>query len=250
MNLQALPAQVERFMRENSTAILAGIGATGVVTTGYLAHQAGWKAATSTIYFEIEGGRQDSRKERIKERARRNWKLYIPPTIVGGVAIGCIIAGTRVGNRRTAAMAAAYSLSEKAFVEYKEKVVEKLGERKDQSVRDEIAQERIAANPIGREVILVGSGTVLCCELHTGRYFLGDMDTLKKAQNEINDRINRHEYATLQEFQVLINISPTDSSMDFGWDQERGLMSLDITTTLMDEIRPCLAFSYSYLKAL
>lgn len=239
MTLQQVPKQVELFVRKNAPSILTGLGVSGVIGTGYLAYSAGYQAGTNYDY----GGDW-------KEKLRRNWRGLVPPALAGAVTIGCIVGANRIGNHRAAALAAAYSLSERAFQEYKEKAVEKLGERKEQSIRDEVAQDRIAANPLGREVMLVGGGTVLCHELHTGRYFLGDMDTLKRSMNEINDRVNRHEYASLQEFYTLIGLAPTESSGDFGWLQERGLLSLEITTALVDETRPCLAFGYNYLAAL
>ena len=241
MNPKALIKAAEQVVRSNSPAILAGLGISGVIGTAYLSRQAGINHA----WDRASGPPTDS-----KEDWKRCWKLYIPAAIAGGATIGCIIGAVKIGNRRTAAITAAYSLSEKAFVEYKEKVAEKIGERKAQTVRDEIAQDRVSATAPGREIVLVGAGPVPCCELHTGRYFHSDMETLKRAQNEINDRILKHDYATLAEFHHLIKISPTDSAGDFGWDQSRGFLDLEITTTLMEETRPCLAFSYNYLKAL
>ena len=135
MNPRALIKAAEQVIRQNSPAILAGLGATGVVVTAYFAHKSGYKTGYMEAFHDEHGGRSISKKEWIKE----NWKTYIPPAIAGAVSIGCIIGGTRIGMRRTAAITAAYSLSEKAFDEYRTKVTEKIGERKQQTVRDEIA---------------------------------------------------------------------------------------------------------------
>jgi len=250
MNLEKLPSQVEHFIRHNSTAILAGIGATGVVTTGYLSWKVGYRVGFDEgINDESSLISEAPFKVRFKRGFDLHWKHHIPPVLVGGVAIGCIIAGTRVGNRRTAAMAAAYSISERAFTEYKDKVVEKLGERKDQSVRDDIAQDKVTKAAISRDTVLYGSGTVLCYELHTGRPFLSDMETLKKAQNEVNARLLKHDYAYLSDFYQLIGLGHTSSADNFGWMSDRQ-MELEFSTTLADESRPCLAFEYNYLKML
>lgn len=242
MNPRALIKAAEDVIRSNSPAILAGLGVSGVVGTAYLSHRTGYEVGLR----DAVGGKPVT----LKDRFKKDWKVYIPPVIAGVVTAGCIIGAVKIGNRRTAAITAAYSLSEKAFVEYKDKVAEKIGERKAQSVRDEIAQEKVSASAPGREIVLIGHGPVPCCELHTMRYFQGDMETLRRAQNEINDRILTCDYASLSEFYTLIGISPTEDSGNFGWDHSRGLMRLDITTTLMDETRPCIAFSYNYLKAL
>lgn len=236
-----LVKQAEKFVRSNSPAILAGLGITGVVTTGYLAHQAGMRTA--------HGLSEEDPWMSNKEKVQIVWRHYIPVTITGVVTIGCIIGATRIGNRRTATLAAAYSLSERAFSEYKEKVVEKLGERKEQSIRDELAQEKVAGTAPSREVVLVGGGTVLCCELHTGRYFLSDHQTIKKAVNDINFRVLNHEYATLTDFYHLIGLPATSSSSDFGWTSDKQ-MEISISSVFAEDTRPCLAFEYNYVKAL
>lgn len=242
MNVKALVKSGEALVRRNSTTIMAGLGVSGVVTTAYLAHQVGYEMGHNDAT-------EDGDLDPIKLRIKFNWKRYIPVTISGVVAIGCIVSATKIGNRRTATLAAAYSLSERAFSEYKEKVVEKLGERKEQSIRDELAQEKVAGTAPSREVVLVGGGTVLCCELHTGRYFLSDHQTIKKAVNDINFRVLNHEYATLTDFYHLIGLPATSSSSDFGWTSDKQ-MEISISSVFAEDTRPCLAFEYNYVKAL
>lgn len=241
-----LVRHASHFVRSNSPSILAGLGASGVVATAYLAWNAGYQIAND----EIERPPAIKFSVRSKERIQRYWRVYIPPVVTGTVTIACIFSATRTANKRTAAMTAAYSLSERALVEYKEKVIEKLGERKDQSIRDDLAQDKVSKTAPGRDVMLVGSGTVMCCELHTGRYFLADMETLRRAEVEINDRLIRCDYASLAEFHTQIGVSPTQNAGDFGWTHDRGLLKLEFSTVLSEQERPCIAFGYNYLQAL
>lgn len=249
MNPKALIKAAEHFVRANSPAILTGLGVAGTVTTGYLAHQAGYKTGQ-------KDARDDGQMDPWKLRVKFNWKTYIPPIATGAVTIGCIVFATRIGNRRTAAMTAAYSLSEKAFSEYKEKVAEKIGEKKEQGIRDEIAQEKVGGNAPAREMVILGTGNHLCCELRTGRYFLSDMESLRRAQNEVNDRLIKHRYVTLAEFYRLLNVYIPNEAANWGWDYDSGdtpeksLMELKFSTVLADESRPCLAFDFNYLDAL
>lgn len=244
MNPKALIKAAEQIIRSNSPAILGGLGVSGVVGTAYLAARAGFKHG-----FDKRSGNFPESKTN-KQKAINYAKYYGAPVTVGVVTIGCIIGAVKIGNRRTAAITAAYSISEKAFAEYKEKVAEKVGERKAQQVRDEVAQEKVTATAPGREIVLMGSGPVPCCELHSNRYFYAEMETLNRARNEINDRILREEYATLAEFHTLVGIPTNRDAGVFGWTKEGGLLSLEITTALMDETRPCIAFNYNYLRAL
>ena len=75
------------------------------------------------------------------------------------------------------------------------------------------------------------------------------METLKKAQNEVNARLLKHDYAYLSDFYQLIGLGHTSSADNFGWMSDRQ-MELEFSTTLADESRPCLAFEYNYLKML
>lgn len=54
----------------------------------------------------------------------------------------CLIGASSVNLRRNAALATAYTLSESALKEYREKVVETIGEKKEQAVQDAVAKER------------------------------------------------------------------------------------------------------------
>jgi Family of unknown function (DUF6353) len=253
MDLKAIVKQGELYFRNHSPAILTGLGVTGVISTAYFAHETGFKTGMEHGYQTctrddrgLPGESYPTRKERFKEQ----WRLYIPPVVVGGVTIGCIVLGAKISNRRTAAITAAYSLSEKAFVEYKDKVKEKLGDNKEQKIRDDVAADKIRNNPLGKDVVLVGSGNVMCCEIQTMRYFLCDVETLKKAANEINDRVLRCEYATLAEFYTLIGQSPSPYSEEFGWFHARGLMEIEISPVLMNDTTPCIGFGFNYLANL
>lgn len=234
------------FLKQNAPALLTAVGISGTITTAYLTGKASFTAAEIIRIEELETGTPDELKERLRTRFTLVWRLYVPPTITGLATIGCIVAATRVESRRSAAIAAAYSISEKAFSEYKEKVVETIGEKKEKNIRDEIVKDNVAANP---PTMIFGSGTVLCCELFTGRYFMADMETVRRAQNDINAQLLRNDEATLNDLYYILGLPTTDFSAYSGWTSDK-LLELDFTTVLSDDNRPCLAFSYNYTKLL
>jgi hypothetical protein len=239
-NVAQLINQAGRALKSNSPVILAGLGISGVVTTAYLAARAGHAHARRMS--------EEAPYLSIKEEAAIVWPLYIPAGVSGAVTVGCVVAACRVGSRRAAALTAAYSISEKAFAEYKDKVIEKYGEKKEEQIRDEIAQDRINKNP-PEGVVVVGSGSVLCCELYTGRYFMSDMESLRKAQNDINAKIMRDLYVTLSEFYYNVGLPDTSYSSNMGWDSDV-LMELQFSTVMSEDNRPCIAFEYNYVKPL
>lgn len=232
-------------IKHNSPEILTGFGVAGVVITGYLAALAGAKA--KALLDEVPD-QSDELKVRIKENAKVVWKVYIPPTLSGAATIACIIGSSKASGRRTAAAVTAYSLTEKAFSEYKDHVIEQIGKGKEQKIRDEIAQKKVTENPPGsKEILVLGKGQVMCCELWTGRYFKCDMETLRKAENDTNAMIVNTYYVTMSDFYDLLDLPHTSESNNMGWDTDK-LLELQFSTVLSPDGEPCLAFDYNYVR--
>lgn len=249
MNLSIFATRALNGVKSKSPEILTALGASGVITTAYLTGKASFKA--SRVVDEIEGvyGTNIDWKQRLKERTQLTWKLYIPAAASGTLTIACIVGSYKGTGRRTAAAVTAYSLTERAFSEYKEKVIEEIGKTKEQKLRDGLAQKSVEDNPMTKEVIILGGGQALCCELYTHRYFRSDMETLRKAQNDINARIINQLYVTLDEFYDILGIKHTSVSSNLGWDSDK-MMELEFSSVISEDGEPCLAFEYNYVKPL
>lgn len=234
--------------KANAPEILTILGVSGVITTSYLTGKASFAANEVLAVTELETAPSENKRERFIERVRHVWPLYIPAGISGVITIGCIIGSSKASAKRTTAAVAAYSLTERAFSEYREKVVEQIGKAKEQKIRDEIAQDSVDKKP-PTQVIYTSFGKVLCCELLTGRYFHSNMEDLRRAQNDVNHKIVNSLYVTLDEFYDHIGLDHTTNSGNLGWDSDR-LMELQFSTVLTDKGEPCLAFEYNYTKPL
>jgi hypothetical protein len=242
--------QALAFVKHNSPVILSSAAVVGVVSTSYLAIRASFQASERIRAKEFTAGPHREPKQRFKERAGYCWTLYIPAGVSAVMTIGCIVGSTKIGNKRAVAAQAAFILTERAYSEYRDKVIEEFGEKGDRKVRDKVAEDRVRNNPpAGQEVVLAGSGNVLCCELYTGRYFLSDMETLRKAVNDLNSMLIRQDYASMEEFYYLIGLQPTDFSSDVGWNSDK-LMELEFSPVIAEDGRPCLAFSYKHFRSL
>jgi len=220
----------EKLVVDNSPTILTAIGVTGSLTTAYLTGRASFKAAQILS--------EESPYLEAKEKVQLCWKLYIPAVGTAVLTVAAVIGANRIGSRRAAALAVAYSVSERAFEEYKSKVIERVGEKKEQAIRDEIAQARVDRDPVGNAVI-IGEGRVLCYEDFTGRYFLSDMEAIRKAQNDINQRIITDSYVALSDLYDLLNLPHTSESSEVGWNTDK---LLDIRfSAILSEGRPCIS---------
>lgn len=245
MTLSETLKQVEKFTIDNSPTILTTVGVIGTISTAYLTGMATFKAAEIISQEEFILSAQGSNyKLTVKDKVEVSWKFYIPAVGVGVLSCGAIIAANHIGSRRTAAIAAAYTVSEKAFSEYKNKVVEKIGEKKERGFRNEIAQDEVNANPVsGREVIIVDSKGGLCYDSYSKRYFQSDMETLKKAQNDTNYQILNEMYASLSDFYQRIGLPVTEYSEEVGWTTDRPL-DVSFVPTFSEDQRPCISVSF------
>ena len=235
-----------QLISKNAPLLLTTFAITGTVSTAVLTAKASFEASDILREDAEKNGVIEDKKERITHNAKLVWQLYIPAGISGAATIGAVIFANKIGASKTAAALSAYTLTEKAFGEYKTKVVEEIGKHKEQVIRDDIVRDSVEKNP-PENIIVAGSGEVLCCELYTKRYFTSSMEELRKAQNDINMEIVNNLYVSLEEFYDAIKLPYTSHSSDLGWDSDR-LMELEFSTVLSEDGRPCLAFSYNYIK--
>ena len=243
MTLSNLAKRVEKLITDNSPVILTAIGVAGTITTAYLTGKASFKAA-EILDHERNYVSDSPGMLELREKVNLTWKLYIPAIGTGILTCACIVGANRIGSRRAAAMAAAYSLSERAFSEYKEKVVERIGDIKEQKIRDEIAQDRVYRNPVSsREVIITGNGDVLCYDSITGRYFNSNVESIRKAVNDTNHQILNDMYASLNDFYQKIGLPMTPYANEVGWNVDR-LLEINFSTVLSEDGRPCISLDY------
>lgn len=244
----------EKLLSVNPTTLLTGMGVSGVVTTAYLTGRASFKAAQlierDRLIREAEANRRipggGYEEATVKEKAKLIWPLYVAPVSVGATTITSIVMANHVASKKVAALAVASGISDRALQEYKQKVIEKLGEKKETDIRDEIAQDRVNRNPpSSSEVILAGTGEVLCFDQLTGRYFQSSVEKIRQAEIKINYDILNHMYASLSSFYDEIGLPPTPYSDTVGWNGNERFEVL-FSTVLSTDNRPCLAIDFSY----
>ncbi len=237
LNLSNISKGIRTAVTKHSPEILTGIGITGMITTTIMAVRATPKAL---ILIEERGNSLTP-----IETVKAAWTCYIPAAITGCLSIVCLIGASSVNVRRNAALAAAYTLSESALKEYQEKVVEHIGEKKEQSVRDAIAKDKLNRDPVAdRQVILTDKGSTLCYDAISGRYFKSDIDKIKKAVNDINKNLLDDMYVSLNDFYYKIGLDNTKIGDDLGWNIENGLIELHFSSQLAADGTPCLVMDY------
>ena len=251
----------KRFVSKRSPEILTGIGIAGMVTTTVLAVKATPKALelieeekraqNRALLDEAEKTGRDvaAQVSRLKpiETVKVAWKPYIPAMISGAVSAACIIGANSVNARRQAALYSAYKLSETAFSEYKEKVVETVGEEKEKEIREKVAEERVS-NLVFHEdgIVHTGNGNTLFFDPISKTIFRSSQNAIEKAINNLNWKMtNGNEpYISLAEFYEEINLPPYALGEEIGWRTDKGLIDASFPATKTDTGEPCLSLDF------
>lgn len=249
-NLSKIVRSVQYTLGKYSPQILTGIGVAGMVTTVVLAVKATPKALT---LIEDKKEELDTDKLTVVDTVKTAWKPYIPAVATGILSTVCIIGGNAVGTRRTAALAAAYKISETALHEYKDAVVETIGEEKSEEVKEKVAQNKVDKNPVTeKQIIMTNNGTFLCYDCLSGRYFQSDRETIRRAQNDINDLLFSEDYASLNMFYDFLGLEHTRLGAELGWKIDSGTLQIDFSSTLASDKSqgiapgtPCLVLDYN-----
>lgn len=244
-------------LSKHSPEILTGIGIAGMITTTFLAVKATPKALKLIERRKEElddekfsnhmdkGGDlrdyHDVEKLKVSEVIKTTWKCYIPAAVTSVASIACLVGASSVHIKRNAVLATAYQLSETALTEYKEKVIETIGEKKEKVIRDKVNKERIEKNPVSQNnVILTEKGNTLCYDHLSGRYFKSDIDKINKAVNAINNRILHDYYASLNDLYAELGLYSVSLGDHMGWNSDMGLLEVDFSSQLNDDGNPCL----------
>ena len=235
-------SDVGRKIDRRSPEILAGIGIAGMITTVVLAVRATPKALTLIDEASNEKNAELTRVEVVKAA----WKPYVPAVITGIMSTTCMIGSVHIGARRIAAISTAYKLTETAFSEYKDKVVETIGEKKEKSIKEKIAEDKLEKNPASKsDVIITGDKETLFYDASAGGYFPSDIETVKRAVNEINRQMIYDNYVSLNEFYDLLGREHTELGDELGWNLDSGLIEVDFTSKIADNGKPCIVISYN-----
>lgn len=235
---------VRGYLSKHAPGILTGIGTAGMITTTILAVKATPKALRM---LEDKKDELETDKLTLKQTVATTWKCYAPAAATCVVSATCIIGASSVNARRNAVLTTAYKLSETAFHEYRESVIEAVGEKKERAIREKISQKRLDQNPVSKsEVIMTERGNTLFCESTSKRYFKSDINYINKCVNSLNKRMisDMTGAISLNDFYYEIGLSSTSLGDVLGWNISDGLIEIDLVAGKNDEGNPCLVIEY------
>ena len=244
-NVSKIVADARKGLSKHSPEILIGIGIAGMISTTILAVK-----ATPKALEQINNKKSEEHKDKLTaaETVKAAWKPYIPAAVTGVVSIACLVGSNSVHAKRNAALATAYQISSTALSDYKEKVIETIGEKKEKAIKDKIAQDKVDKNPVqSSNIIITGNGKTLCYDPQFNQYFESSIDDIKHAVTELNYRMvsQGEEYVSLNDFYDELGADRMEMGEELGWNVGRdGMIEITTSATISKDNRPCIVIHY------
>lgn len=251
----------------NSSTILTVCAVGGVIGTAVAASEAVLEARDTVTAHEmdeglkvekhqeitLEDGSKDYdikvyyRERTIWEKVKLTWKSFLLPAFLGSATIACIIESHHIDNKQKLALAAAYSMSEEAAKEFRNKVAETIGEKKTNKIENEIMQDKINANPLPDDdhIIHTQYGEQLMYDEWSGRYFRSGQNEVDKKVNMLNKRmITKRTKACVNDLYELLGIPEIPIGNEFGWrydaEWEDGDVTVHYYPAMSSKGEPCI----------
>lgn len=239
-------------VEKHSPEILMGVGVVGVVTTTVMACKATMKLndildeckETRDKIVEVEANPEYQEKytqEDAKKDLAINYiqtgvkvaKLYAPSVALGTLSITCLLASHNVMQKRNAALSAAYLTVDKSFKEYKQRVIDRVGEEVEKEIRYGIKAEEVLTtieNEDGTETTVTETIKTMDPNLYSdyarffdesSPYWQKDPEYnlmfLKSQQQYANDLLRAKGRLFLNDVYDMLGIDKTKAGQIVGW---------------------------------
>ena len=240
INFKALGKNISLFARKHSPEILTGLGVIGMIATTVTA-----VSATPKALELIEENKDEDGHISKKDVVKVTWKQYVPSVLIGTASIACIVGSNKISIHRSALLAAACSISEEKLKEYKNKVVDVFGEKKEkEEVYESIIQDKIDESPIPN-CEPKKSDDILFYDVWSGRYFYSDRNRIDRAINELNSIFLQSDQVCLNDFYDSINLDRNQFGYICGWNRDTtNLIEIRYSSHISKDGNPCLAVDF------
>ena len=208
--------------------------------------------ATFKVVKNINNYKEQTKMDKLtaKEVLKIAWRPYLPVVIAYAIAVPCTIVSNKVVNKKYAALATAYTISEAALQEYQDKTREIIGEKKAKEIQESVNADKVQKTYTGsNQIIITDKGESLFFEPISGRYFKSNWNDISKAANDLNaDAIaSITGHITLNDWFSALGLEESDIGEEIGWsliDGSNSLIDIEISSHLTKDNIPCGAISY------
>lgn len=170
----------------------------------------------------------------------------IPPVLFAGIGVCCIVAGNQINVQRGAAAMMAYTLSQETLRDYREKTRELVGDKKERSIKEAVANDLLERNnPKNSTVIITDNGDRLCFDNIINQYFKSSKTRVETAINKLNfDIINGRSIVTLNDYCLTLGLPEVELGTELGWGLSNPI-NVTFGSKLLDNGDPCVSIFHN-----
>lgn len=241
--LVELHKKAQEVFADNASTVLTAGGIIGTVTTAALSVRAGWKSQEIiTDAQDLRDADPDAEDLTKTDKAKLVWPFFVPPAITGAATVAAIVYTNKVNGKNAAAWAAAYAASQKQRDEYKAKLEEKLGIKKSEQNRADMARERTDNNDAQTQMIIVSGGSSLCYDNFSDRYIRTTAEKIRQAEKLCQETVRNIGSCDLGVFYKALGFDKADFDDMIGWNiGEPPSITVD---TILHNDEPCLCIDF------
>ena len=216
--------KMNNFFRKHGSKISIGIGiaaGAGAIVT----------AVTGTIKATklVEAKKKAENKEKLtkKEVIKTVWKCYIPTAGLAVVAGASTICGATNSWKQIGRLTTACALGEANLQDYKQAVLDTIGEEKTKEVEKKKIENKASTVPMIETPVSMKTGDYLMYDSISGRFFRADWNSIENAVNRLNRLMLDEQWITVNEYLDALNLpSVCDALGEMGWDIEHGYINI------------------------
>ena len=239
-------------VEKHSPEILMGVGVVGVVATTVTACRATMKlndildecvetrdkikSVQENPAYDDRYSDEDAQKDltiNYVQTGVKIAKLYAPSVALGVLSVGCLVGSHSVMQKRNAALSAAYLTVDKSFKEYKQRVIDRVGEEVEKEIRYGIKAEEVVetvTDEEGNETTVTETVKMMNPNLYSdyarffdeaSPYWQKDPEYnlvfLKAQQQYANDLLRAKGRLFLNDVYDMLGIEKTKAGQIVGW---------------------------------
>ena len=207
--MKGLIPSAKLFWKKRGSTVLTCVGAVGVIGTAVMAAKATPKAIK---LIEMEERAKGS-KLTVWEKVKTVGPAYIPTAMVCATTIGCMFGAQGMNKRSQVALMSLYTVADRSYKEYKEKVSEMYGEEANHKIMKAIANDHYTMdnNPAPR------NGQAKFMDFHSLQIFDSTLETIETAEKIINNLLRTRGYVFLNEYYSTLGLPCIDEDYENGW---------------------------------
>lgn len=198
--------KLKNTLTRQSPAILAALGCLGFITSVVMSAKATPKA--------MEILKTQPEDSTTMEKVKAIAPIYAPTVGMVLVSTACVVGSNRIHRYRYASILALYSIGEKSLQRWQNAVLDEVGEKKYENVRERVVAPK-GTVPAG---ILLDESQIVCFDVFSGRYFkTNSIETIRRIINDMNDRLIIGDFVALNEFYYELGLDRVEFGDEVGW---------------------------------